>query len=55
MVPRSSILEKITVLFAVFIVLFQSFSIPIYAAVQPWKGSPWTGDSWEGNPWTGDP
>ncbi|MFD2680052.1 hypothetical protein [Bacillus seohaeanensis] len=44
------LLKKVFVMAALFIILFQSFSIPAFAAIQPWEGK-----SWEGNPWTGDP
>jgi hypothetical protein len=45
--------KKVFVLLALLIVLFQSFSLPIYASatIKPWEGNPWTGDSWEGSPW----
>ncbi|PFG03897.1 hypothetical protein [Bacillus sp. es.034] len=45
--------KKVLVLLALLIVLFQSFSLPIYASatIKPWNGNPWTGDSWEGSPW----
>ncbi|MCR8850844.1 hypothetical protein NQ095_20720 [Rossellomorea sp. SC111] len=45
--------KKVFVLLALLIVLFQSFSLPIYASatIKPWNGNPWTGDSWEGSPW----
>ncbi|WP_201716817.1 hypothetical protein [Rossellomorea arthrocnemi] len=45
--------KKVFVLLALLIVLFQSFSFPIYASatIKPWEGNPWTGDSWEGSPW----
>ncbi len=44
------LLKKVFVMASLFIILFQSFSIPAFAAIQPWEGK-----SWEGNPWTGDP
>lgn len=51
-------LNRIAALFALIIILFQTFALPA-AAVQPWKGDPWkgnswTGDSWEGDTWQGD-
>ncbi len=48
--------KKVFVLLALLIVLFQSFSLPIYAStnIQPWKGNPWTGDSWTGKSWNGE-
>jgi hypothetical protein len=49
------ITSKVIVTFALLIVLFQSFSFPIYASatIQPWKGNPWTGQDWKGTPWDG--
>lgn len=47
------ITKKVFVLLALLIVLFQSFSLPIYASatIKPWNGNPWTGGSWEGSQW----
>lgn len=51
---QNKLIGKMIAIFAIAIVLFQSFSVPILAAtVKPWSGNPWTGDSWEGNPWSG--
>jgi hypothetical protein len=49
------ITSKVIVTLALFIVLFQSFSFPIYASatIQPWNGNPWTGQDWNGTPWDG--
>jgi hypothetical protein len=49
------ITSKVVVTIALLIVLFQSFSFPIYASatIQPWKGNPWTGQDWKGTPWDG--
>jgi hypothetical protein len=47
------IMKKVFVMLALLIVLFQSFSIPALATIQPWKGNPWEGDSWEGKSWDG--
>jgi hypothetical protein len=51
------ITSKVVVIIALLIVLFQSFSFPIYASetIQPWKGNPWSGQDWEGQDWTGSP
>ncbi|MCP3742458.1 hypothetical protein NLX69_22765 [Rossellomorea sp. BNER] len=46
-------MKKVFVMLALLIVLFQSFSIPALATIQPWKGNPWKGDSWEGKSWDG--
>lgn len=37
--------KKVFVLLALLIVLFQSFSLPIYASatIKPWEGNPWMG------------
>jgi hypothetical protein len=50
------ITSKVVVIIALLIVLFQSFSFPIYASatIQPWKGNPWTGQDWKGTPWDGN-
>jgi hypothetical protein len=47
------LMKKVLVIAALFIVLFQSFSIPVLATIQPWTGNPWSGDKWEGSPWDG--
>jgi hypothetical protein len=49
------ITSKVVVTIALLIVLFQSFSFPIYASatIQPWKGNPWSGQDWKGTPWDG--
>jgi hypothetical protein len=52
-VHRRNIGAKLFVMLAIFIILFQSFSIPILASVKPWTGNPWTGDSWSGDSWNG--
>jgi hypothetical protein len=44
------LLKKGLVIAALFIVLFQSFSIPVLATIQPWTGTPWFGEKWKGNP-----
>jgi hypothetical protein len=51
------ITSKVVVIIALLIVLFQSFSFPIYASatIQPWKGNPWSGQDWEGQDWKGSP
>lgn len=45
--------NRIAALFALFIILFQTFAFPV-AAAQPWSGKSWEGDSWEGDSWQGD-
>ncbi|WP_419160521.1 hypothetical protein [Rossellomorea sp. BNER] len=47
------ITKKVFIMLAILIVLFQSFSIPALAAIQPWKGNSWEGNPWEGDPWDG--
>ncbi|QTC41012.1 hypothetical protein I7V34_18275 [Bacillus sp. V3] len=51
------ITSKVVVMIALLIVLFQSFSFPIYASatIQPWKGNPWSGQEWKGQDWKGTP
>ncbi|VEF49211.1 Uncharacterized protein conserved in bacteria [Bacillus freudenreichii] len=45
--------NRIAALFALFIILFQTFAFPV-AAAQPWSGKSWKGESWEGDSWKGD-
>jgi hypothetical protein len=47
------LMKKVLVIAALIIVLFQSFSVPVLATIQPWTGNPWSGDKWEGSPWDG--
>ncbi len=59
---KNRLTNKVFVILSLFFIFFQTFSIPILAAVKPWTGNPWTGNPWQGEPidhsdmnWEGDP